>query len=309
MEKDVYICSKPLQYFNVRNIEKGDVGVRNILIILGFFLNAEDFFHKVKNLDKTWDEVLYFKSKYEVDSYLFFHPVRKLFVEVDKSFMYGILCSLGKFKEMYVFEEGFGSYRRDRFDDSKGLKRFINRCTGVGEHVGFSSFLTGQYLYLPELYKLQFPRYQKCLYSFGKPFVKRLKEELPFFLKLSEGYDEFINLKNKKIGIYLTNHTINESILQMLYSEREKYDCIYVKPHPHIRDVECFAAYGISVIYSNIMLEFLLVLLLENRNDLTLYHENSTSVIWFQTMVKSINMGEKFEEYDIVASYIQKLNL
>ena len=57
------------------------------------------------------------------------------------------------------------------------------------------------------------------------------------------------------------------------------------------------------------MLEFLLVLLLENRNDLTLYHENSTSVIWFQTMVKSINMGEKFEEYDIVASYIQKLNL
>ena len=46
---------------------------------------------------------------------------------------------------MYMFEEGFGSYRRDRFDNSKGLKNIINKLTGVGDHIGFQSFLQGSF--------------------------------------------------------------------------------------------------------------------------------------------------------------------
>ena len=126
-----------------------------------------------------------------MDLYLFFHPVNTLFVEVDASFVYGIFFKLSRFKRMYMFEEGFGSYRRDRFDNSKGLKNIINKLTGVGDHIGFSKFLTGQFLYLPDLYRSQFPGYSKSLKSFQKPFVKRLREELPLFLNFSTGYEEF----------------------------------------------------------------------------------------------------------------------
>lgn len=305
MDTDIYVCSKPLQYFNIRNIGWTPGESRRVLAILGFFVNAQTFYQRVKALDQTWNEVLYFETQYAFDRYLFLHPARRLFVEVDKSFVYGIFGQLRRFREMYMFEEGFGSYRRDRFDDSQGLKRWINRCTGVGKHVGFSSFLTGQYLYLPDLYRQQFPGYDKKLLSFEKPFLAHLREELPYFLKLSDGYGTFLSLKEKRIAIYLTSHLINEHILHQIKQDKDAFDLVYVKPHPHIRDFRAFESSGVAVIHSNLMLEFLLMLLLENGNHLTLYHENSTAVIWFQHEVESRNMGEPFKEYDIVASYIR----
>ncbi len=307
MEKatDIYVCSKPLQYFNIRNIGREAGEARRVLAILGFFVNAPDFYRKVKALDGTWDEVRYFKTQYAFDCYLFIHHARKLFVEVDRSFIYGIFSKLRIFREMYLFEEGFGSYRRDRFDDSTGLKRLINRCTGVGSHMGFSTFLTGQYLYLPALYMRQFPGYAKRLLPFRKPFLEHLREELPYFLRLSDGYEDFLGLRGRRVGIYLTNHRINEHILREIKAEEGDFDALYVKPHPHIRDLSPFESYGITVIRSNIMIEFLLMLLLENGNRLTLYHENSTAVIWFQGKVESRNLGEPFAEYDIVADYIR----
>ena len=44
-------------------------------------------------------------------------------------------------------------------------------------------------------------------------------------------------------------------------------------------------------------------------NKLSVFHENSTSVIWFQDRIINKNMGQPFEEYDIVASYIQSKEL
>ena len=47
MDTDIYICSKPLQYFNVRNIGYGNASSKKVLIILGHFRDAELFFHQV----------------------------------------------------------------------------------------------------------------------------------------------------------------------------------------------------------------------------------------------------------------------
>ena len=309
MDTDIYICSKPLQYFNVRNIGYGNASSKKVLIILGHFRDAELFFHQVKTFDDTWNDILYFKDLFHLDLYLFFHPVNTLFVEVDASFVYGIFFKLSRFKRMYMFEEGFGSYRRDRFDNSKGLKNIINKLTGVGDHIGFSKFLTGQFLYLPDLYRSQFPGYSKSLKSFQKPFVKRLREELPLFLNFSTGYEEFLSVKNKSVGIYLTNHQINVNILKTLDKEKNDFDYVYVKLHPHIKKTEDLYQYGLKIVQSNIMFEFLILILLDNGNKLSVFHENSTSVIWFQDRIINKNMGQPFEEYDIVASYIQSKEL
>lgn len=309
MRPDIYICSKPLQYFNVRNMDSLSVPARRILVFLGTFIDAEAFVRKVRAYDTSWNDILYFENYFQLDRYLFFHPANRLFVECDASFMYGIFSKLGRFREMYMFEEGFGSYRRDRFDQSTGLKAWINRRTGVGRHIGFSSFLSGQYLYLPDLYRRQFPGYTKELRPFSKPFLVRLSEELPLFLKYSTGYEDLLHIKGKRIGIYLTNHKINASILEALEKERDKFDYLYVKPHPHIRVENESSLHGLRVIRTNLMVEFVLSLLLDNGNQLTVYHENSTSVIWFQNHVVCKNWGKPFEEYDIVASYIRERGL
>lgn len=307
MRPDIYICSKPLQYFNIRNIESDFSDARKILIIVDSFLDANLFVQQVREFDSTWNKILFFANLYQVDLYLLFHPANSLFVEVDASFVYGILWKLSRFRNMYIYEEGFGSYRRDRFYSSKGLKKWINKCTGVGSHIGFSDFLTGQYLYLPELYKSQFPAYTKKLKTFGKLFVERLREELPLFLKFSEGYDEFKSIRNKRVGLYLSNHQINDRIITQFISEGVSLDLLYVKPHPHIKDCTSIQQYNLTVIRSNIMVEFLLIILLDNGNEVTVFHENSTSVIWFQNQIVNRNLGEEFKEYDIVASYIKSM--
>lgn len=309
MKRDIYICSKPLQYFNLRNIECTHSNRSRVLIIHGRFIQSRAFYLRVKELDKKWDKILFVRNWVQLYTYLFFHPAYTLFVENDKSFMYGLFHFMRRFRQLYVFEEGFGSYRTDRVDDSTGLKFWINRKTGVGEHVGFSSFLTGQFLYLPELYKKQFPGYSKPLYHFSTPFVERLFQELPSFLKLSDGYEDFLSLSNRKVAIYLTSHVINHTIVSSLVELKPDFDQIYVKPHPHLKDLDEFKQYNLPVIRSNIMVEFLLVLLLRNNNQLTVFHENSTSVIWLQNKITCINKGEPFAAYTIVADYIRENRL
>ena len=69
MDTDIYICSKPLQYFNVRNIGYGNASSKKVLIILGHFRDAELFFHQVKTFDDTWNDILYFKDLFHLDLY------------------------------------------------------------------------------------------------------------------------------------------------------------------------------------------------------------------------------------------------
>lgn len=308
MKRAIYICSKPLQYFNIRNIPSANSDVEKILIIHGRFIQAKAFFEQVKKIDKSWDRILFMDSWTKLYLFLFFHPAEQVFAEIDKSFVYGIFHSLRRFHQFYIFEEGFGSYRTDRVDDSKGLKRLINSMTGVGKHVGFSSFLTGQYLYLPELYKKQFPNYPKPIYTFAEPFLKRLEQELPFFLQLSAGYEAFLGYHGKRIAICLTNHVLNPALIDSLLKEKDRFDTVLLKPHPHLKDLGDFEQYNLPIIRSNIMVEFLLMLLLKNKNQLTVFHENSTSVIWFQNRITCINKGEQFVAYNMVADYIKENN-
>jgi hypothetical protein len=245
-------------------------------------------------------------GKYEEYLYLLFHKYDNLYVELDASFVLGILSSLGCYRKMYIYEEGFGSYRRDRWGEAKGLKKWINNRTGVGEQVGFSRFLTGQYLYLPDLYTELFPGYGKPVYLFRKSFLKHLHDEQELFLKLSEGYEMFTAIRNRKVAIYLTTHEANTTILKEILQQKSMFDVLFVKPHPHLCDLSFFEQYSMNLIRSNIMVEYILSCLIENENELTVYHENSTAVLWFQNKIVNRNMGKPYEEYDMVASYVKE---
>lgn len=308
MEKDIYVVSKPLQYFNVRNIVDPERHSHKTLIILGFFIDSAAFTDAVRRHDTLWDEVIYLKSKRAEYFYLLRHRCARLYVELDASFILGILSSLGCFRQLYIYEEGYGSYRRDRWGEAKGVKKCINQYTGVAERVtGFSRFLTGQYLYLPALYRDLFPGYDKPLYPFRKTFLAQLHDERELFLKLSEGYDAVTAIHNQKVALYLTTHQINTTILEEILQQKSAFDVLFVKPHPHLRDLSIFEKYKMNLMRSNMMVEYLIDSLLENGNDLTVYHENSTGVIWFQDKIHDRNMGTSYSEYQVVSSYVRDI--
>lgn len=305
---DIYVCSKPLQYFNIRNIRCDAPSGKKILIFMDYFMDARTFYERVKKYDHTWSDVLFFSGRFQVYRYIFCHHAYNLFVELDATFFFGVLHSLGCFKNMFMFEEGFGNYRTDRYGKpSHGLKKLIDRLTGVSVLAGESKFLTGEYLYLPDLYKTIFPNLNKDIRTFNKPFIAHLQDEIPFFLKLSDGYEDFLPLKDKRIGIYLTSHHIDSNFIDAIKKDSPSLDLMYIKLHPHIKNIDGLEQYQLKIIRSNIMIEFLLLILLNNGNKLTIYHDNSTSVIWFQDLIVNKNLGQRYEEYERVASYIRAL--
>lgn len=308
MKREIYVASKPLQYFNIRNIVDKEQDSHKTLILLGTFIDSEAFARSVKAYDTVWDEVVFITRKAQEYAYLLSHPCDALYVELDASFILGLLSAMGRFKYMYIYEEGYGSYRRDRWGRAKGLKQWINRQTGVGDRdTGFSRFLTGQYLYLPELYRQLFPGYDKPLYPFRRPFLEHLRAERELFLRLSDGYEAVNAIHNRKVGLYLTTHQVNTEILEEILQQKSTFDVLFVKPHPHLRDLSLFEQYHMNLIRSNMMVEYLIACLIDNGNEVTVYHENSTGVIWFQDQIHDRNMGTSYTEYEVVASCVRDI--
>ena len=65
MDTDIYICSKPLQYFNVRNIGYGNASSKKLLINLGHFRDAEQFLHQKKKILLFMEGFLSYPDLYE----------------------------------------------------------------------------------------------------------------------------------------------------------------------------------------------------------------------------------------------------
>ena len=55
----------------------------------------------------------------------------------------------------------------------------------------------------------------------------------------------------------------------------------------------------IEIIRTNLMIEFMFNKWIENRNQITVFHEGSSSVFYFNNYIKSIDMSdEKDSEYN-----------
>lgn len=304
MRKEIYICTKPFQYFNIKNIVDESSSFR-VLLIRGNFFDAKLFVDLVKANDKVWDRVLYADNTKSFYGHIVKENADVLYIDNDSSGFYALYSILLN-KRVFVYEEGFGTYRQAAIKESVGKYKFLlYKLMGVDERIGNARFVKGLYLYLPGLYKILYPDYQKEIRQFKKPFMVALRDSSSFFLSLSDNIGELGVVKNRSILVYLTSHCLNDQILGYLTTESPHYDNVYVKPHPHIKDKEFMSSVKAVVIHSNIMMEFLLLTLLDNGNRVTVVHENSTSVIWFQNLAECINMGTDLPEYNTVASYIR----
>lgn len=291
--KNVFICSKPLQFLNIKNIVNNERYNNKLLIIIDNFKSAKTFKDKILIEDKSWDNIRFFKSRRAAYLYLIFVKIDSLFLDFDAGFDYFFLNFI-RYNNFIVYEEGYGTYNPNysTINNSNFIKSLLIKKLGSKKSLGESKLTKEIYVYKSVIYKKLKPQSTKKIHSFKKSFENNLLENKELFEKIYSPFNELENLSNKNISIYLTSWEINTSILKKMREQIEPQDYIFIKPHPNIRNINNHYLKSFTVIEDSIPIEFILILLLENNNRITIYHECSSSLIYllkYKNLV-SLNM-------------------
>lgn len=289
---DVYICSKPLQYFNIKNIENvEDASDIKILIVIDAFMNASDYVDKIREFDNYWTEVILLdclKSEYR---WLKNNPVHNLFVDNDLSWFIYILSFFRRIDRLYVYEEGVGAYSDAHEYELAVLKggkfrRLFRNMLGMGLHIGDSRFCKGVFLTKPDLYNNRFNSTKGR--PFEDSFLHNLQKNERLFLHMTAGIPRELDVSGKRILIYATEWEIQSDIMAKLREESFKYDLCFIKPHPHIKHIDLDEIGNTIVLKTPIMLELILSYLIKRDNIVTVWHQYSTSVVHFLDCIESV---------------------
>lgn len=299
MKIDAYMCSKPLQYFNILNI--GNINnspLKKILCIRNDFLEAEIFAKNIKLYDKQWDDVIILKNKKEYHLFIIKTKIHNLIAENDASWLMWIHSLMKHFDNFYVFEEGIGTYK---FISRKWWDRAIRKILGIGSHYGESKYCKNIFLYEPDLYNKKFSS-TKAL-PMKQNFIEALKNNAELFTKLSPPIPDFLNVKGKKILLYITNHEISKNIIDKM-CKLDGYDLLIIKPHPHIKNLLLETKYSnIYILSTNMMIEYILYEI-SKKNSLEVWHFASTSMVYFTQFIKNTNFGN-FPIYNEFINYLK----
>lgn len=303
---DVYVCSKPLQYFNIKNIPEIDGhSSRKVLIVNPEFSNGREFIELVRVNDKEWDEVIDMNGKCNYYNYLRTHKINFLFVENDASYKMSLFMLVSKVKrtvhKLFVFEEGIGTYRGDLHF---GVDKLIRKLLLLGDHYGSSIFSDNVIVYEPNFYNTK--HHSNKAISFARSFVDGLKKNKSLLMSVCDSLPPELDVRGKKILLYITNHSIDYDIVKKMVNEKDDYDLLFIKPHPHIKSLDCLPT-DLTVIKTNLMVEYILFNLMESYNDVTVWHQASTSVVYFIDSIKSANFTS-FPIFDEFVDYRQSNN-
>jgi hypothetical protein len=295
-----------LQYFNLKNTIEDNSNAFRILLVKDSFIDSLSFIRSIEQKEGLWDKVLYTNNTKDYYKQIICSKADTLYIDNDSSAFLALYAMLLR-KKVYVYEEGYGIYRKAAIKESIGKWKFrLYRVLGIDRRIGNAAYLKGIYVYLPEAYRQLFPDYKKEIKPFRQTFMQALRSDVALLKSLSSGVEWIDGIRNESILLYLTSHHINDHIVDCIEQEKEEYDRVYIKPHPHIKDTGRLDSLAGNVIRSNIMVEVLLLLLIDNGNKVTVIHENSTAVLWFQHKIINRNMGKSYEEYEMVASYVKK---
>ena len=315
MKKDVFICTKPLQYFNIRNIPYETYfgnSQKKILLIVDLFQDAAIFANKVQQKDKFWDEIIFVANYNKALLYVWRHfSIKNLFLHCDTGFSVALTCFWRLFN-VYTYEEGVGTYGLWGWNSpyNKIVKAFtkIGRTIlGNGSYMNDSKWLKGCFLYYPSLFYELRPQSKIKVFKMKEDFVSHLKNNFEYYADLLDfDFHFFDNVVNKKVLLYITTEIPNMDVLNRVSEERNKYDYVFLKLHPHIKGV-IPTENGITVLKNQVMAEILISKLISNKNQLTVYHHNSTSVLYFQNEMDTISFSPQ-GSYGRISEYIKKLD-
>ncbi|WP_217602699.1 alpha-2,8-polysialyltransferase family protein [Chitinophaga sp. GbtcB8] len=288
----------------------------NILIIENRFKDADLFYKSVIANDHDWSTVLFVKTRLQVLLIcLFKYRPARLYYYLDWLLVPALMLYFIPCKNIYIYEEGIGSYRTDIFKNLARYKRKIRELFGVYEYPGFHPRVKGMYVYCKEYYLKKLAPYSKHktlnAFSFNMSFPNMLENNKELAKELFQFNIQraFPHLKNKRLVLYITSWPLNESFFDVV--NLEEYDYCIIKPHPHITDVDSFNKWknDCTIIINSIILsEFLIKQLLDENNTLDIYHCSSTALLYLSehpNIRKVINLTHGLIEFDQIFNGIR----
>ena len=287
---DLFLCTKPLQYLNALNIPYKNNGHDKILLVVGQFYQAESFVENIKKSDDHWDQVLYFKSNLAAYFYIFCHNVKNLYIRYDNGTFIAIMYYI-KHYNLYLMEEGAATYLDYYFKKNK-VRKFFDDILGASSYLGHSTYLKGAYVYYTEFYKSRKNvKYDVLPFKYG--FLEAIESKFDFFLSISQTEDlSFLDISDSRILVYVTDWIINDKIIDLISKDKSLYDKVYIKPHPHILSSQSTFPCGVDLIQTNLMIEFIFYKWLKNNNKITVYHEGTSAVFYYNCLIESIDMSQ-----------------
>ena len=275
----VYICTKPLQYFNCLNLSATvDRNKSKLtLILIPNFSNSEYVISKIKKLDKSWDDIKEFDTKEKAIFFLKKNQVEEVYVDNDLHSEGALLGKLGTNVDFYVYEEGVGSYRRfiSNVTNSKiknaliyilGKAKIFNSIHGAGKYT------KGIFLYNKKAYDFIHPALSYKSKEFFRDFISNYENNRDILDEIFE--IKKINLPSrKKVAVFLTSNNRNIDFETEFLNNVHvnDYELTIFKSHPNVSDL-----YGHlnCVATQSILAEFIILKLLADSNQVTIYHYN-----------------------------------
>lgn len=282
MYRNVFIVSKPLQYFNATNIDT--VGYKICLLVNNFY-DAEVIYRKIKKNSPYWDEILFFETMQSAYRWVLDNKknIETLFIDSDYgATKYKILSQLRNIN-IFIYEEGIGNYRKKLKE--KGwigtLKEFFYNLLGNKNYLGGSKYVKGIYLYDKDRFKNAHPNSRKLIYEFKNPFIEHLKIFQDRDVFLDENTQKILDeIAGKKIFLYLTSWSISPHIRDLL-KEYPDYSKV-IKPHPHIKkDTDDAFRNFDYVLKGSDIIEIFINELLTNSEEVVVAHHGTSALMYF----------------------------
>lgn len=292
IKKSVFIVTKPLQYFNSKNIL--DLNPK-VLLLVDLFSEAEPIFKKIKTESSYWDESHFFK-KFQYSFIWIFRNKRNisnLYIPTDIGLqMFFFLKMMGNLN-IYIYEEGIGNYTSiiSEFKKQPLLNRMVYKIFNLQTFFGGSVFVKGTILYQIEKHRRTVPVYKKQRIPFKKNFIENLKldKDLDLFFP-QELHAVVSNLKGKNVLLYITSWKINPNIDKYLKEFPDFF--MILKPHPHIREITTKDDFNL-IVQGLVPVEILILKIKHYCKKLVVFHENSSSALYLKNdeILKLINIG------------------
>lgn len=284
-----FIASKPLQYLNCLNIPVD--GGRSMLLV-DSFKDASIFYKNILELGE-WDYINLFADETSLYKFLRTRISKndKLFIDSDYGLKTKFRLQSLKVNNIFVYEEGVGSYRNDLLSSLNyhPLKTWILKILGVKEHMGGTSLVKGLYIYDVDKHISRVSDFKNKRYLFERPFDNQIIKYKTHLIENFADFEKYYKKKyeNKDVYLYLTSWNYNEKadILfnDLLTNNSRTQPSFIIKVHPHIKDIKFHFSYD-DVIEGNIMAELLIVILHATARSLTVVHEGSSVIHYFPTL-------------------------
>ena len=275
MREFAFVVTKPLQFlFAAGIIRQLGISDQSFLVVTNSFRDAEAVCERASRAD--WDlssmDIRFCADRSEAEQYATRLGVRTLFVDSDvglRRFLLLLKTQLGlKRPQIWVYEEGLGSYRTDLY--KQDIKHRLFDALGIGTHFGGSRLTRGIYVCEPSLFRERFPDQVVEVRKIARTPCEIIEGNLKEWSRIFD-YVPVSPSSETACALYLTDWSVHpDGVARLNEFPGDKY----MKPHPHIKEIP--AVTGVELISATPPAELVLIDLLGTYQSVTVFHHGSS---------------------------------